>query len=165
MKYFYLHFCEEILWVFFFLTVNLETKKNGWRRVCSYPWIKNGKDELIPNANHKPDSGHMSACDAACLCLILHQEMSWQKAIACSCLCILMSTPWEKYANSFCHQEENRGQESSRYRRGLREEGTCKKGGIGWKEVYMCASVHVCKCVVLKCACWEGTGRGGGEGC
>lgn len=93
----------------------------------------------------------MAACDAACLCLILHQEMPRQKAIAWSWgmeaadLCILMSAPWEKYANSFCHQEENRGQESSRYRRGLREEGTCKRRD--WVEI-TCFCWMLCMCVV-----------------
>lgn len=55
-----------------------------------------------------------------------------------------MNAPWEKYANSFCHQEENRGQESSRYRRGLKGgHMPCKRrdwveGGVcGWVE-------HVC---------------------
>lgn len=66
-----------------------------------------------------------------------------------------MNAPWEKYANSFCHQEENRGQESSRYRRGLKGGGaTCHaRGGIGWREVcvYMCVYIgwvgRVCVCV------------------
>lgn len=57
-------------------------------------------------------------------------------------LCILMSAPWEKYANSFCHQEENRGQESSRYRRGLREEGMCERRD--WVEGDLCVHVWVC---------------------
>lgn len=136
-------------WMLLFLTANIETKKNGWQSLYPYPWIKNEKDELIPNANHNPDSGHMSSCDAACLCLSLHQETPRQKAIASSCLCILMSTPWEKYANSLCHQEENRGQESCRYRRGLREEGERKRRD--WVKGSVCefACLWVCcKCVM-----------------
>lgn len=53
-------------------------------RVYSYSRIKHGKDELILNANHSPDSGHMFACDAACLCLIFYWEIPQQKATACS---------------------------------------------------------------------------------
>lgn len=132
---------DQILYMFCLPTAVTETKEYGRPWVYSSPWFKNEQDELIPNANHNPDSGHMSACDAACLCLVLHQEIPRQKAIAGSCLCILMSTPWEKYANSFCHQEENRGQESSRYRRGLREEGTCKR------REWVCEFTCVCVCV------------------
>lgn len=56
----------------------------------------------------------------------------------------------KKYANPVCHHEENRGQGSSTYRRGLREEGT--HGGIGWRDG-MCvggggarAHLHPCVC-------------------
>lgn len=54
-----------------------------------------------------------------------------------------MSAPWEKYANSFCHQKENRGQGSSTYRRGLREEGTCKRRDWLEGDLCVCTSVDV----------------------
>lgn len=53
-----------------------------------------------------------------------------------------MNAPWEKNANSFCHQEENRGQESSRYRRGLKGgHMPCKRRD--WVEGSVCAYVCV----------------------
>lgn len=136
---------KYLLYVFCFQIANIETKKHGWPRVYSYAWFKNEQEELIPNANHNPDSGHMSACDGACLCLILHQEMPLQKAIAGSCLCILMSTPWEKYANSFCHQEENKRTGEQPIQEGLRGGGHMQEAGMGvW--------IHMS----VMCVCWVG---------
>lgn len=61
-----------------------------------------------------------------------------------------MNAPWEKYANSFCHQEENRGQESSRYRRGLRGGGAhaMQEAGLGGGR---CVCICVCGWVEHVC--------------